>query len=82
MALNCQTCGNKQNAVSQGHCTEFQHIPDIDACGMHTGGIHASSPEVKNQTPTIPQKSTDSYLWLNQSHPNGQVKLIDQSTVK
>ncbi len=69
MALNCDTCDHKNNVVSQGHCTEFQHIPALDACAMHTGSKASAAPVVPATKPS------GTFLWLNQAHSGaGEVK--------
>lgn len=75
MALDCTTCGHKQNAMSQGHCTEFDHIPELDACAMHTLGASASK-EVAAPVVIPGNTPAGGYLWLKEIHPASQIPQV------
>jgi hypothetical protein len=60
MALNCGTCDHKKNVVTDGHCSEFVHIPALDSCEMHTQGVRAQAVQAAES------KATGSYIWLGE----------------
>jgi len=51
MALNCNTCTNKFNAAIEGHCSEFNLMPQLDACGSYNPIQDTPAPH-KPGTPT------------------------------
>lgn len=59
MPLNCNTCNKKHNVIPEGHCSEFSHIPEIDACAMHSDGMVVKA---------VAAKPTGTFLWLDQTH--------------
>jgi hypothetical protein len=59
MALDCKTCDHKKNVATDGHCSEFVHIPDLDKCEMHTQGARAAA---------VAAAPTGSFIWLGQGH--------------
>lgn len=63
MALNCNTCDKRKAAIAEGHCSEFSHIPQVDACAMYRMDS-SLLPPVQDQK----KEEAPSYLWLSQTH--------------